>query len=300
MISQINNVSNVNVSIKEGSFTKSSTNLKIFKNKDMGFIKNQKIISNKSVIKEKNKSDNICFKDIHKPFETENGSSLFVLIISIILVLVIRFFKKYFASNSLFSIRSLFSVLNYNFVYCICFSFVFVLYSYGALDVFNINIEKNFIGFVIFSFVWNVYLILLCISFNSYNEFLKSFDEKNYDFKSLKIEYERVVNSKYNLNKLDESFRSDTSNTISKSIDTILNYFSLLIMKYYFILPFEPKFKSYKLKKDFHFGNYISESLLLELKGFFSITWTSIVTFLTLLLIWTQIIEVKDYHVRNF
>lgn len=251
--------------------------------------------------KKKNRSEEtVCYKDLHKPFENEEGSSFYVIIVSALVMLTLRFVKKIICNNSVFTIRSMSSILNYNLIYCICFSIFFIFYSYGVLDSFNTNIEKVFIGFVIFAFIWNIYLVILCLSFSSYNEFLKTFDDKNYDFKSLKVEYERAVNSKYNLNKLDESFRSDTSNTVAKNIENTLNYFSLLIMKYYFILPFEPKFKSFKLKKDFPFGNYLSECLLIELKGFFSITWTSIVSFLTLVVIWTQIIEVKEYHVSIF
>ena len=78
---------------------------------------------------------------------------------------------------------------------------------------------------------------------------------------------------------------------IQEEVDDIFEQYEYMIMKQYFITPFNPTFKPNVLRSDFNFGTYLKYCLMEFIAGMFNFSWTSIIFMLTMIMFWSATID---------
>lgn len=256
--------------------------------------------------------EELCVADFHKPFGEETRDMRYSSLLTIILVSLLTFIIRLlfsFISEKLpsFSLKVIQKTLITNFIYLLFFSFFFILFSYSAFDELETNLEKLFLGILVFQAIWVAYTFIIIFSFTKYIIFLSRFNNNTLSFKSLKSNYEKIVNVKYgynsnnnnnlnsksssNLSGLNKMDSDDEIKDANNDLVNVFEHFEYLLMKQYFISPFTPIFKPSLLRDDFNFGDYLKLSLIEQLTEFFSFSWTSMCILLFLVLTWSTVID---------
>ena len=104
-------------------------------------------------------------------------------------------------------------------------------------------------------------------------------------FKNIKDQFERIRNSRHN------------SNNMNEALKPIFEAYEFLMMKKYFIVPFYPVFKPSTLRHDFNFGYYLQKCLTLQIKNFYSLSWTTLILTTMCVLTWSVAIDPTSIEV---
>lgn len=228
----------------------------------------------------------------HSPFGAETSEmryeSVLIFAIITIILMTLRSVIRIISSNfSTFSNTTLGMIFRYSFMYMIFLGICCCFYTLGILDNLKFNVEGFLLGCFVFLLFFFGFSVILVFTYSSFITLLDKLDNNmSYNsFKSIKTQYERVVNKKFGASKLKDQ------NEIEDSLKQIFTIYEFLIMKLYFIVPFYPVFKPSTLRSDFAFGNYLSRCLTNQLKNYYSFSWTTLILTVCFLLIWNAAIE---------
>ena len=293
------NIEKKNTEVKQSTTETSNSNVA---STNINKVQSLQTSNQSNTVNPKVDNKEICHKDLHMPFGEQTRDMQYTSVLSYIIIsfiaLLVRIMFQYFGNTlNNFSELSFNSILKVNYFFFFVIGLFFTIFSMGGFSTFVFNMENFFLGSILFYITWIIFTTCLIMSLNPYIHFLKKFNSNNINFKFLKLQYEKITNAKYgfvakatNKNK-NEEFEPINLKEVQVDLDFIFEQFEYLALKESFISPVTPQFKSFQLKSDFDFGNYLTKALAEECQNFFAFSWTSSLGLIFFLLFWTVVIE---------